>query len=132
MINKVGESRVINAFKVGDYFYLSEFQCSCCHTVKLVPYLVWMLDKLRKKINAPIIITSGYRCKKHNKEVGGVKNSYHMRGMAADVYSKNYSPNELGRYTDEIGFDTIIVYPEKGFIHLDIRNNGLGLVWKES
>lgn len=91
-----------------------------------------MLDKLRKKIDAPIIVTSGYRCKKHNKEVGGAENSYHMRGMAADIYSKKYSPDALGRYAEEIDFDTIIVYPEKGFIHLDIRNNGLGLVWKRS
>lgn len=128
----IGESRAINAFKIGDYFYLNEFQCPCCHTVKLVPYLVWMLDKLRKKINAPIIITSGYRCPKHNKEIGGAKHSYHMEGMAADIYSKKYSPDELGRYAEEIGFDTIIIYPEKGFIHVDIRPRGLGLIWKEN
>ena len=127
-----GEPRAINGFKVGDYFYLSEFQCPCCHTVKLVPYLVWMLDKLRKKINAPIIITSGYRCPKHNEKIGGAKNSYHMRGMAADIYSKKYSPDELGRYAEEIDFDTIIVYHKKGFIHLDIRKNGLGLIRKKS
>lgn len=45
-----------------------------------------VLDPLRRIIQKPIIITSGYRCKKLNKAVGGVANSWHQLGNAADIH----------------------------------------------
>lgn len=45
-----------------------------------------VLDPLRRIIQKPIIITSGYRCEKLNKEVGGVSNSWHQQGNAADIH----------------------------------------------
>jgi len=36
----------INNFQLTKHFKLSEFQCPCCQTVKLYPYLVEMLEKL--------------------------------------------------------------------------------------
>ena len=45
-----------------------------------------VLDPLRRIIQKPIIITSGYRCKKLNKAVGGVANSWHQQGNAADIH----------------------------------------------
>ena len=45
-----------------------------------------VLDPLRRKIQKPIIITSGYRCEKLNKAVGGVTNSWHQQGNAADIH----------------------------------------------
>lgn len=44
-----------------------------------------VLDPLREWYNKPIYINSGYRCKELNKAVGGVSNSYHLKGMAADI-----------------------------------------------
>ena len=44
-----------------------------------------ILDPLREAWGAPIIIGSGYRCPELNKLVGGVKNSQHMTGEAADI-----------------------------------------------
>ena len=44
-----------------------------------------VLDPLREWYGKPIYITSGYRCPELNKAVGGVGNSYHLRGMAADI-----------------------------------------------
>lgn len=44
-----------------------------------------ILDPLRKKWGRPIIVTSGYRCPKLNKAVGGASNSAHMYGQAADI-----------------------------------------------
>lgn len=44
-----------------------------------------VLDPLRKKFGRPIIVTSGYRCEKLNKAVGGAKNSQHKVGQAADI-----------------------------------------------
>lgn len=44
-----------------------------------------VLDPLRKLFGKPIIITSGFRCPQLNKVVGGVANSWHMQGNAADI-----------------------------------------------
>lgn len=44
-----------------------------------------VLQPLRNKYGKPIIITSGYRCAALNKLVGGVANSYHLQGNAADI-----------------------------------------------
>lgn len=44
-----------------------------------------ILQPLRDAIGCPIIINSGYRCPQVNKQVGGVANSQHMSGCAADI-----------------------------------------------
>lgn len=43
------------------------------------------LQVLRDHFNLPIKINSGYRSPDHNKKIGGAVNSYHMKGMAADI-----------------------------------------------
>jgi hypothetical protein len=48
-----------------------------------------VLDPIREKWQSPIYITSGYRCPALNRKVGGVENSYHTRGMAADITAKS-------------------------------------------
>lgn len=48
-----------------------------------------VLEPLRKAWGAPIIVTSGFRCKKVNEIVGGAPNSQHLKGMAADIRPKN-------------------------------------------
>lgn len=42
------------------------------------------LEKFRKWYNRPMVITSGYRTPAFNKRIGGVSNSYHVRGLAVD------------------------------------------------
>lgn len=44
-----------------------------------------LLDELRDKWGGPITVTSGYRCSQLNKLVGGVANSHHLYGYAADI-----------------------------------------------
>ena len=39
----------------------------------------------RMKMGVPFTITSGYRCPRLNKAVGGAANSYHMQGKACDI-----------------------------------------------
>lgn len=46
-----------------------------------------ILNPLRELYGRPIIVTSGYRCPKLNKLVGGVKYSAHLDGRAADIRS---------------------------------------------
>lgn len=45
-----------------------------------------VLQPARDMLGEPIIITSGYRCPLLNSVVGGVKNSQHQFGEAADIH----------------------------------------------
>lgn len=57
-----------------------------CEEIRNLQYGVDMvLQPLRNKYQKPIVITSGYRCAALNKLVGGVANSYHIQGNAADI-----------------------------------------------
>ena len=46
--------------------------------------VMYILDMIRVYIRKPIFINSGYRCKRLNEMVGGVQNSMHTKGLAAD------------------------------------------------
>ena len=55
--------------------------------IKNLQYGVDMvLDPLRRLYGHPIKINSCYRCEKLNKQVGGVSNSWHLKGNAADIH----------------------------------------------
>ena len=45
-----------------------------------------LLQPLRERIGKPVIINSGFRCKELNQLVGGVSNSQHLKGQAADIH----------------------------------------------
>ena len=48
-----------------------------------------LLDPIREAWGEPIVVSSGYRCKELNTLIGGVKNSHHMLGCAADLIAGN-------------------------------------------
>lgn len=50
--------------------------------------VMYILDIVRAYIGKPILINSGYRCKKLNEMVGGVQKSMHTKGLAADFRTK--------------------------------------------
>lgn len=52
-----------------------------------------ILNPARHRLGKPIIVNSGYRCPRLNEAVGGVKNSYHLYGRAADITTGNISDN---------------------------------------
>jgi hypothetical protein len=53
--------------------------------INLVYLCAYVLEPLRVAMKEPIKIGSGFRCQKLNKAVGGVYNSQHMKGQAADL-----------------------------------------------
>ena len=57
--------------------------------INLLKLINNILVPVRKRINMPIIISSGYRCPKLNTAVGGAAHSYHMLGRAVDIYCAN-------------------------------------------
>ena len=54
---------------------------------------VEVLQPIRDAWGQPIVISSGYRCAKLNAAVGGVKNSQHLLGQAADIKANNPKDN---------------------------------------
>ena len=44
-----------------------------------------VLDPVREWYGRPIFVNSGYRCPELNKAVGGVADSFHLTGCAADI-----------------------------------------------
>lgn len=87
-----------------------------------------VLDPIRDRFCTPIIITSGYRCPKVNKLVGGVNNSQHMSGCAADFHVRGF--NSLMMYEvfsdiyNTMEFDQLIFYRSKNIIHVSYVKNG--------
>ena len=53
--------------------------------ISLVYLAAYVLEPLREAMHEPIPISSGFRCEQLNRAVGGVSNSQHMRGQAADL-----------------------------------------------
>jgi zinc D-Ala-D-Ala carboxypeptidase len=43
-----------------------------------------LLEAVRTLLGQPVFITSGYRCEALNTEIGGVEDSQHLTGQAAD------------------------------------------------
>ncbi len=110
-----------NNIVIAPYFNLSEFACPCCNLVMLHPKLLGKLVKLRKILERPIHITSGYRCPKYNHQIGGVINSYHRIGLAADIKVKDINLIELLGHAEDVDFGGIGFYEKKNFLHLDVR-----------
>ena len=72
------------------YFKKPEFACKCgkyCdgYPAEIDMNMAKIADEIRARIGKPISINSGLRCKTHNANVGGVSNSQHLYGNAADL-----------------------------------------------
>ena len=68
-----------------EHFTAGEFVCPCCGQGRPSRLLVLWLDLLRRAWGGPVRVNSGFRCRAHNREVGGVTRSRHLVGCAADV-----------------------------------------------
>ena len=110
-----------NKIKVAKYFKLNEFSCPCCRKVMLHPRLLSKLVELRNILERPVYITSGYRCTVYNRKIGGVLNSYHCIGLAADITVKDMDLILLLEVCENIDFKGIGFYEKKHFLHLDVR-----------
>ena len=87
----------------------------------LVSLVGEVLEPVRERLGRPIIVNSGYRCPIHNAAVGGVANSQHLRGEAADLHC--YDNRRLARIIVEQGrYDQLIIYPT--FVHVSYKRNG--------
>jgi hypothetical protein len=82
-----------------------------------------VLDPLREAYGKPIIVTSGYRCEKLNKAVGGAASSQHVKGEAADIRSVQDTTEENKKLFDLIvklglPFDQLINEYNYDWVHV--------------
>lgn len=109
------------------YFTRAEFKCKCggkyCNGYPAEPdeRMVRIADQLRKNLGVPITIISGLRCNVWNAIQGGVSNSQHVYGEAADVYAKGVSQSRVEAELDKIG-GVRYHYPIKNSsnVHFDV------------
>jgi uncharacterized protein YcbK (DUF882 family) len=73
------------------------------------------LQALRDHFGRSITITSGYRSASHNLRIGGARDSFHVRGMAADIQISGITPKQV--------YDAIEMLIKQG----KMKEGGLGL-----
>lgn len=117
-----------NKTKLSANFNSTEFDChgyGCCSKTTIDMKLVEYLQQIRDHFGAPITINSGYRCTKHNRNIGGASKSNHTKGMAVDIVVKGVAPAEVAKYAESIGILGIGLYEAKdcgdNFVHIDTR-----------
>lgn len=111
------------------YFTREEFACKCggryCngYPVEIDAGMVKIADQIRARIGKPIPINSGLRCKVHNENVGGVSNSQHLLGKAADLgCPSGCTPAQMASIAEEIMGDTGGIGTYSWGIHIDTRS----------
>ena len=90
---------------------------------QLVQYI---LDPLREEFGKAIYVTSGYRCLKLNKAVGGSITSQHCKGLAADITAKSKLDNvKLFKLIQnlQLPFDQLIDENNYSWIHVSYSDN---------
>jgi uncharacterized protein YcbK (DUF882 family) len=71
--------------QLSEHFRAAELWCPHCHACIVTDELVRFLERIRSALGNPLPIVSGYRCPRHNADVGGAADSQHMYGTAADI-----------------------------------------------
>lgn len=105
-------------------FKASEVWCKHCGEQGMKDEFVALLQEFRDFLGTPIVITSGYRCKKHPVEASKKPGSIarHTLGVAADITCPSMSLEQLYSKVKEFGrFQGIGVSPHRNFIHCDQR-----------
>lgn len=124
-----------------NFFRPEEFFCPCCGKGQPATILVYELDLFRRCWGMPVRVNSGFRCERHNKEVGGVMpsklnpGSRHLLGLAADIAPldpsligpfQNLASNLWGRRD---GYE-LKLYPR--FIHIAVPRGEEARTWDGS
>lgn len=111
---------MVTSYKKGEDTELSpnfgsvDFDCRCtrpeCTETLIDSILVQGLDELFAIVQFKV--TSGFRCKAHNAEVGGATASQHLLGKAADIKAGYYLGAEMRVFAEEVAI---------------LRNGGIGM-----
>lgn len=128
----------VNTYSYNDHTQLSphfnaqEFKCKCggTHDILISSELIDKLEQLYTTLNcSKIIVTSGYRCPTHDKNVGGTSTGQHTKGTAADICcygqdGKPISSKLVCCKVQDIGFTGIAnIDSSYQYTHVDVRTS---------
>lgn len=88
--------------------------------------LIDVLGRMQQRLDVrELRVTSGYRSRETNERLRqrtgrAAKNSFHIEGMAADVYNPSVSTRCLARAARAEGAGGVGFYPSHGFVHVDV------------
>ena len=110
-------------------FDLEEYACKCgCGRADIKAELVNKIQEVRDILGRSIRINSGFRCSRHNGNIGASETSSHIDGWAADLQTKGSAARyELLTAVMQV-FDRVGI--AKNFIHVDVdATKTAGVVW---
>ena len=124
----------INDIQLSQHFTVSEF-CNLqkypqnIPTIQQISNMIYgcrnLLEPAREAIGCPIIINSGFRNADVNRRVGGVKNSQHLQGQAADIRPKD--PTKFQRLVSFLKAHALTdqLLTGSGWLHISWRPLGI-------
>ncbi len=108
--------------KLSTNFLVKEFACKDGSDKILVDSeLVLVLQKIRDHFGKGVTINSAYRNASYNKKIGGVSNSQHTKGTAADIVVSGVSPENVANFAEYIMDSKGGIGLYNGFVHVDVR-----------
>lgn len=116
-VNRDGDGKVSKHFRVREF-------ASKDGTDKVLidDDLVTLLENIREAAGGKAVtINSGYRSPEHNAAVGGVSNSQHVKGTAADIVVDGTDPLTVGQIAEHFLNKKGGIGVYKNFTHVDTR-----------
>lgn len=104
-------------------FKVREFRCKDgSDPVFVSPELVTILQSVRTHFGKAVTINSAYRTPTYNEKVGGVNESQHCMGMAADITVKGVTPKKVAEYLETLLQNKGGIGVYDTFTHVDVRS----------
>ncbi len=108
--------------KLSRSFNIGEFACHDGSDKVLVDTnLVAVLQKIRDRFAKPLSINSAYRTPSYNRKIGGVSNSQHTLGTAADIAIQGVTPLDIAVFAECLMPSGGGIGLYKNFVHIDVR-----------
>ena len=120
--------------KLSSHFLLAEF-CNWkkypqnIPTIQQIANMAYgcrqLLEPAREAIGCPILVNSGFRNSRVNAQVGGVRNSQHLQGCAADIRPRD--PQQFQRLVEFLKAHTLTdqLLTGNGWLHISWRTLGI-------
>ena len=83
--------------------------------------LVSLLYQIERHYGRSVTVVSGCRSFRHNRQIGGARESFHLHCMAADIHVRGVGKGALARYASSLpGRGGVGIYCHDGNVHIDV------------